>query len=198
MEGYVWLILISMLAVGVLFGFVFGRSKGDVSAPKVRELEKRLYDADQEMKGYRGQVTQHFEKTATLFNQLTNDYREVYEHLANSSNQLCGTETAKIKSLTADSTVLEGQSQQAEAAPAEPEPAKAAAPAPEPEPAEEKQEAAEAAESETTPAEAQEAAAAESETAEAEEKQADSGEEAAQVPPVKETVAGEEEPRTIH
>jgi len=185
-----------MLAVGVLFGFVFGRSKGDVSAPKVRELEKKLYDADQEMKGYRGQVTQHFEKTATLFNQLTNDYREVYDHLANSSNQLCGTETAKIKSLTADSTVLESQSQQAEAAPAEPEPA----PVAEPESVEEKQEAAATAETETAPAEAHEAAAAESETAEAEAeaKQADSGEEAAQVPPVKETVASEEEARTIH
>lgn len=108
MEAYMWLILISMLAVGVLFGFVIGRSKGDVSAPRVRELEKDLHDAREEMQGYRTQVTAHFEQTATLFNRLTQDYRDVYEHLAKSSNQLCGSETARLKGLSADKGLLEG------------------------------------------------------------------------------------------
>jgi hypothetical protein len=111
MEGYMWLILISMLGVGILFGFVIGRSKGDVSAPKVRELEKDLHQAKEQLQTYRSEVTTHFEKTATLFNQLTKDYREVYEHLATSSNKLCGTDTAKLKSLTADKNVLEGERQ---------------------------------------------------------------------------------------
>lgn len=122
MEGYMWLILISMLAVGILFGFVIGRSKGDVSAPKVRELEKDLHQAKEEMQSYRNEVTQHFEKTANLFNQLTNDYRLVYEHLAKSSHQLCGEQAAQLKSLTADKGVLEGQ-------PAQQQDAKGAAPA---------------------------------------------------------------------
>ncbi len=109
MEAYIWLILASMLAVGILFGFFIGRSKGDTSAPKVQELEQSIAQANQEMQEYRGQVTGHFEKTANLFNQLTNDYREVYEHLANSSEQLCGDQVAKIKGLTADTKVLEGE-----------------------------------------------------------------------------------------
>jgi len=109
MEAYIWLILASMLAVGVLLGFFMGRNKGDTSAPRVKELEESLAQASQEMQQYRGQVTGHFEKTASLFNQLTNDYREVYEHLANSSEQLCGDQVAKLKGLTAETQMLEAE-----------------------------------------------------------------------------------------
>ncbi len=121
MEAYIWLILASMLAVGVLVGYFMGRNKGDTSAPKVQELEDSVTQVNLEMKQYRSQVTDHFEKTAGLFNQLTNDYRKVYEHLANSSEQLCGDQVAKLKSLTAETKVLEGEgekvvSQAAEAA----------------------------------------------------------------------------------
>jgi len=114
MEAYIWLILASMLAVGVLVGYFMGRSKGDTSAPKVQELEESIAQANQEMQDYRGQVTGHFEKTANLFNQLTNDYREVYEHLANSSEQLCGDQVAKLKGLTAETKVLEGEGEKVE------------------------------------------------------------------------------------
>ena len=114
MEAYIWLILASMLAVGVLLGFFIGRTKGDTSAPRVKELEESLAKAGQEMQQYRGQVTGHFEKTANLFNQLTNDYREVYEHLATSSEQLCGDQVAKLKGLTAETKVLEGEGEKLE------------------------------------------------------------------------------------
>ena len=136
MEAYIWLILASMLAVGVLLGFVIGRTKGDTSAPRVKELEENLAKADEEMQQYRGQVTGHFEKTANLFNQLTNDYREVYEHLATSSEQLCGDQVAKLKSLTAETKVLEGEGEKLEtpAAEAAPSDAKPAAEAASPEP----------------------------------------------------------------
>lgn len=109
MEAYIWLILASMLAVGILIGYFMGRSKGDTSAPKVQELEDGIAQATQEMQDYRGQVTNHFEKTANLFNQLTNDYREVYEHLANSSEKLCGDQVAKLKGLTAETKVLQAE-----------------------------------------------------------------------------------------
>jgi len=114
MDAYIWLILASMLAVGVLVGYFMGRSKGDTSLPKVQELEESIAQANQEMQDYRGQVTGHFEKTANLFNQLTNDYREVYEHLANSSEQLCGDQVAKLKGLTAETKVLEGEGEKVE------------------------------------------------------------------------------------
>lgn len=114
MEAYLWLILASMLAVGVLVGFFVGRGKGDTSAPRVKELEEALRIAEQEMQTYRIDVSQHFEKTATLFNQLTNDYRHVYEHLATSSEKLCGDQVAKLKGLTGESMALEDVDQAAE------------------------------------------------------------------------------------
>ena len=109
MEAYIWLILASMLGIGVVFGFFMGRSKGDTSAPKVLELEQNLRDAKEEMQSYQSDVTYHFEKTATLVNQLTNSYKEVYEHLATSSEKLCGGQVPKLASLMEETKVLEGQ-----------------------------------------------------------------------------------------
>ncbi len=112
MEAYMWLILASMLGVGIVFGFFMGRSKGDTSAPKVLKLEQEIKDAKEEIQSYKGEVTQHFEKTATLVNQLTNSYRDVYEHLASSSEKLCGGQVPKLASLAEETKVLEGQGEQ--------------------------------------------------------------------------------------
>ena len=43
---------------------------------------------------YRQQVTKHFSKTAELVNNLTMNYRAVYEHLATSALSLCDEEVA--------------------------------------------------------------------------------------------------------
>lgn len=196
MEGYMWLILISMLGVGILFGFVIGRSKGDVSAPRVRELEKSLQQANEEMQSYRAQVTAHFEKTATLFNQLTNDYRDVYEHLANSSNALCGVETAKLKSLTADKNVLEAKDSAAtgtakaatDSGPSVPPQSETEAAVPE---------AADEAETEPPKKQADGHEAAEAESGTTAKKGGKDGPEGSAVPSMKEGASGEA-PRTIH
>ncbi|MFC1749142.1 ZapG family protein [Pseudomonadota bacterium] len=103
MEAYIWLILASMFCVGIVFGFVIGRGKEVHPTTKVRELEEKLEQASQDMDDYRGEVSEHFGKTAELFNQLTNDYRTVYEHLAESSEKLCGDQVEKLKALTSDS-----------------------------------------------------------------------------------------------
>jgi len=103
MEAYIWLILASMFGVGILFGLFFGRGKEVHPTAQIKELEESLGQAKQEMEDYRGEVTEHFGKTAELFNQLTNDYREVYEHLATSSEKLCGDQVEKLKALSSDS-----------------------------------------------------------------------------------------------
>ncbi len=103
MEGYIWLILASMLAVGIIFGYFIGRGREVSPSAQIRELEDKLTQQQQDMDQYKSEVTDHFGKTAELFNQLTNDYRAVYEHLANSSEQLCGDQVEKLKALTSDS-----------------------------------------------------------------------------------------------
>ena len=208
MEAYMWLILASMLGVGVVFGFFMGRSKGDTSAPKVLKLEQDLREAKEEMQSYQGEVTHHFEKTATLVNQMTNSYREVYEHLASSSEKLCGGQVPKLASLSEETKVLEGQGEKVE--PSEAKPAQPTASEAVKETVEEKETSTAEAKSETETA--AETAEPEAKAAEADEKQATAETEASTeekkgngseepVIQVSDTVAAEkpaEEPRTIH
>ena len=55
-----------------------------------RELERRLQEKERELEKYREEVDAHFRKTADLFHELTEKYREVFVHLAGSAQQLCG------------------------------------------------------------------------------------------------------------
>ncbi len=108
MEGWMWLILASMFGVGGILGYVLGRSKGD-NHQKIRELESSLSDGKKELESYRTEVAQHFGKTAELFNKLTTDYREVYEHLAASSETLCGDQAAKLSAQMPDKKLLDAK-----------------------------------------------------------------------------------------
>ncbi len=48
-----------------------------------RELEERVQRAEDELKRYQQDVAEHFARTSDLVNNLTQSYRDVYEHLAN-------------------------------------------------------------------------------------------------------------------
>jgi uncharacterized membrane-anchored protein YhcB (DUF1043 family) len=106
MEPNVWFIIASMFVVGVTMGFIIGYTRNN-DAGKMQELESELEKAQKEMGQYRGQVTDHFDKTAELFNRLTHDYRDVYEHLAVSSQILCGDQIAKITGEVPEKDLLE-------------------------------------------------------------------------------------------
>ncbi len=106
MEGWMWLVLASMFGVGGLLGYVLGRAKGD-NLKEVRDLEAKVAESEKALEEYKAQVAQHFGKTAELFNQLTTDYRAVYEHLAASSEALCGDQVAKISAEMPDKKLLE-------------------------------------------------------------------------------------------
>ncbi len=106
MEMYMWLILASMLVIGTGIGFIVGRSKND-AINKITALEEELKTAQAEMADYRGQVVEHFGKTAGLFNQLTNDYRAVHQHLAVSSEALCGDQVAKLIGTDSENSLVE-------------------------------------------------------------------------------------------
>jgi len=70
-------------------GLVFGRSAARRTAARARELEERLRGAEDEMARYRSQVSEHFAETSTLLRDLTLQYRNVYEHLAEGARTLC-------------------------------------------------------------------------------------------------------------
>ncbi|MBP9721651.1 MAG: DUF1043 family protein [Gammaproteobacteria bacterium] len=61
------------------------------------ELEKSLIleleAAKDELKKYQIEVNNHFEKTAQLFNQVLRQSKQLYDHLLNSSKELCYPDT---------------------------------------------------------------------------------------------------------
>ncbi|WP_196141129.1 YhcB family protein [Aliikangiella sp. G2MR2-5] len=69
-------------------GFIFGRNYSTDAKEKSR-LEQDLKNKQAELEAFRGKVTSHFEKTADLFNQVSDSYQSLYDHIAKSSNQLC-------------------------------------------------------------------------------------------------------------
>jgi uncharacterized protein len=79
-----WLLLV---AIGIALGFGAGRLWPGSSA-KLTEMERQRDLAREDLKNYRTDVSQHFERTAELFDKVTSDYRSLYEHLALSARQL--------------------------------------------------------------------------------------------------------------
>jgi hypothetical protein len=60
-----------------------------------RELQEHLQQAEGNLQGYQQEVSDHFTKTAELINNLTQDYKDVHEHLANSALKLSNTEVSR-------------------------------------------------------------------------------------------------------
>ncbi len=56
---------------------------------RLKQLEEELEQAREDHSRYRNQVTNHFKRTAELFEELTDRYRAVYQHLASSARDLC-------------------------------------------------------------------------------------------------------------
>ncbi len=53
-----------------------------------KDLENRLKEAEEKLLSYQNDVSEHFAETSKLVNNLTKDYKVVYEHLANSALKL--------------------------------------------------------------------------------------------------------------
>ncbi len=90
-----WIALPVLFAAGLGLGFLWGRSRTD-EAQKAKSLEEELRQAREEMNRYKEQVAAHFATTAELMEKLTEDYRSVYQHLAESSEALCGADAPRL------------------------------------------------------------------------------------------------------
>jgi len=76
-----------LFIVGLTIGGIAGRWRGKHDN-KSRELTKELDQLRADMKNYRTEVGQHFSKTGELFNTMTQNYRDIYEHLATGAQKL--------------------------------------------------------------------------------------------------------------
>lgn len=83
-----WAVGVIIFALGIGAGFLIAW----LALPhrrRVRKLEHALEEAHEELAQYRGQVNQHFKKTAELFEDMTDRYRAIYQHLASGAQALC-------------------------------------------------------------------------------------------------------------
>jgi uncharacterized membrane-anchored protein YhcB (DUF1043 family) len=75
--------------IGLLAGFLLNQRKG-TSGKAQRQLESHLSELQQQQQSYQTEVTEHFQETAQLLDQLTNSYRDVHNHLAEGAHLLAG------------------------------------------------------------------------------------------------------------
>jgi uncharacterized protein len=83
-----WLTAIACLAAGAVAAW-FLRQLIDPAQQRQRELERRLQEAEASLRDYKSQVTEHFRGTAERVNRLTDDYRELHQHLSEGALELC-------------------------------------------------------------------------------------------------------------
>jgi len=76
--------VISVCIIAFFIGRLTSREREDK-----KRLEIELEESREELKSYRSEVTSHFQETAHKFNALTENYRNIYEHLAQGAQSLC-------------------------------------------------------------------------------------------------------------
>lgn len=81
------IITITAFILGGLLSLMLNRSLSS-SEQKTRGLETRVQQAEESLADYQQEVTDHFAETAKLVNNLTQNYKDVHEHLAGSALKL--------------------------------------------------------------------------------------------------------------
>lgn len=94
LEYAVWQIGFIALVAGVLIGALTYR----FFAPSIKQADKvksELDDAREELNNFKAGVSQHFDKTAELVNDLAQNYVKVYQHLAEGAQNLGASKSFK-------------------------------------------------------------------------------------------------------
>lgn len=82
-----WLVAIFAVVIVGVVAFFIGRGTAGTKA-RIDELEAELSTRQAEVEGYRKEVEQHFDKTATLFVSMAGSYKELFEHLSSGYEKL--------------------------------------------------------------------------------------------------------------
>jgi uncharacterized membrane-anchored protein YhcB (DUF1043 family) len=89
-----WLTGIACLAVGSALGFLLAKKTNTSSPAKISELEQQLLELQRVHARYKEEVSEHFSTTADLVQQMTDSYKDIYQHLATGAQDLCSGEVA--------------------------------------------------------------------------------------------------------
>lgn len=85
---FMWTVALLTLAVGIAAGFVIAYWLV-LKDKRADQLQQDLERHEQEFHEYRDQVDEHFLRTSELFQDMTRQYRVLYEHLATGAQSLC-------------------------------------------------------------------------------------------------------------
>jgi uncharacterized membrane-anchored protein YhcB (DUF1043 family) len=78
---------------------VYLARSGNAAIRRAKELDAELKQTREELVAFKGQVTEHFSKTAELVNALTANYRSVYTHLAEGAQRFSNNDAIKIEDM---------------------------------------------------------------------------------------------------
>ncbi|MEZ8965617.1 Z-ring associated protein ZapG [Vibrio breoganii] len=82
-----WIYAIVGLFVGIIIGVIISR----VTTPqyqKQKEIQKELETSKFELEQQRQDLNDHFSESAQILDNIGKEYRKLYEHMANTSNEL--------------------------------------------------------------------------------------------------------------
>lgn len=77
--------------IGLVIGIAVGASAVRFGSSKFRRqetLQAELEKSQRELEAYRQELVGHFASSAELLNNMARDYRQLYQHMAKSSNNL--------------------------------------------------------------------------------------------------------------
>ncbi|OTA19299.1 cytochrome D ubiquinol oxidase subunit III [Xenorhabdus beddingii] len=77
--------------IGLIIGFIVGALAARFGSSKLRqqnELQAELEKNRAELDEYRKELVSHFSRSAELLDNMARDYRQLYQHMAKSSNEL--------------------------------------------------------------------------------------------------------------
>ena len=86
-----WMFAVAGVAAGLLIGIWLGRASSSA-----KQLGEELKQTKDELDAYRGKVTQHFVRTAELVDVLAANSRDIYQHLASGSQELCNSDAVRL------------------------------------------------------------------------------------------------------
>lgn len=85
-----WFFALITLFVGIGIGIFIHSSKYSDDS-QAEKLKDEMQSLEQEFEQYKSSVSDHFSKTSTLVNELTENYVKVYQHLSEGSQSLADT-----------------------------------------------------------------------------------------------------------
>lgn len=90
-----WFFALIGLVVGIGIGILIRSLKGSDNR-QTKKLKDEKQSLEQEFEQYKSSVSDHFSKTSSLVNELTENYVKVYHHLSEGSQALADTEQSTL------------------------------------------------------------------------------------------------------